>query len=110
MRLLALLMAILALSGCSALMMGGSGAASYPAGTDSRPPEVVSADSAISTSIRSKYAADAVLGKADVRVWTYEGRVTLSGTVASEKARDVAGTIARDTSGVKSVTNQIKIQ
>ena len=110
MRILILLMAILTLWGCSALMVGGSGAASYPAGRDSRPPEVVSADSAISTSIRSKYAADPVLGKSDVRVWTYEGRVTLSGTVGSDKARDVAGSIARDTSGVKSVSNQIRVQ
>jgi len=110
MRLVALLMVILALSGCSALMLGGSGAARYPAGGDDRPPEVVQADSAISTRIRSKYAADGVLSQFNIGIRTYEGRVTLSGTVGSQPARNAAGSIAMDTSGVKSVENQIKVQ
>ena len=110
MRLLALLMAILALSGCSALMLGGSGAARYPAGGDDRPPEVVSSDSAISTRIRSKYAADPLLSQFNLGVRTYEGKVTLSGTVGTQQARNAAGSIATDTSGVKSVDNQIKVQ
>ena len=110
MRLVALLIVILALSGCSALMLGGSGAARYPAGGDDRPPEVVQADSAISTRIRSQFAADAVLGQFKIGIRTYEGRVTLSGTVGSSQARNAAGSIAMDTSGVKSVENQIRVQ
>lgn len=110
MRLPALLMAILALSGCTALMVGGSGTAGYQVGKDDRPPQVVSADSAISTSIRNRLADDPNLSKSTVGVSTYEGRVTLSGTVGDDKARDVAGTIAKDTSGVKSVLNQITIE
>jgi hyperosmotically inducible periplasmic protein len=109
MRLLVLVIAALALTGCSALMVGGSGAAGYKVGTENRPPEVVSSDSAISTSIRGKYSADPVLGKSAIRVWTYEGRVTLSGSVGNEQARNAAGAIATDTSGVKSVENQIKV-
>jgi osmotically-inducible protein OsmY len=43
-------------------------------------------------------------------VRTYEGTVTLTGTVGSFVARDQAGRIAKQTSGVKNVNNQIVVE
>ena len=40
---------------------------------------------------------------------TYENKVTLSGTVGSYGAREMAEKLAIDTDGVKAVDNQIKV-
>jgi hyperosmotically inducible periplasmic protein len=64
-------------------------------------------DMAILTSIKSKYVANGIIGtNVDVK----NGEVTITGEVdnAQEKAR--AEEIARQTSGVKSVKNQLTIK
>ena len=101
---------IFVLSGCTALLVGGAATAAYQVGKDERKPEVIASDSAITTRIKSKYAVDSVVSVFGIGVRTYEGEVTLSGTVSSDVARDVAVTLARDTGGVKSVANQIVVK
>jgi len=110
MRYLVLVAMIFALSGCTALVVGGAATAAYQVGKDDRKPEVVASDSAITTKIKSKYAVDSVVSVFGIGVRTYEGEVTLSGTVSSDVARDVAVTLAKDTGGVKSVANQIVVK
>ena len=110
MRYLVLVAMIFALSGCTALLVGGAATAGYQVGKDEREPEVIASDSAITTKIKSKYAVDSVVSVFGIGVRTYEGKVTLSGTVSSDVARDVAVTLARDTGGVKSVANQIVVK
>lgn len=110
MRNLVILFSLLALSGCTALVVGGAGVVGYQLGKDERPPAVVASDSAITTKIKGKYAADDVVSVFNVGVRTYEGTVTLSGRVGSILARDRAGSLARETNGVKAVNNQIIIE
>ena len=110
MRYLVLLAMIFALSGCTALVVGGAATAAYQVGKDEREPGVVAADAAITTKIKGKYAVDSVVSAFGIGVRTYEGRVTLSGTVSSYVARDVAVTLARNTGGVKSLENLITVK
>ena len=110
MRYLVLVAMIFALSGCTALLVGGAATAAYQVGKDEREPEVIASDSAITTRIKSKYAVDSAVSVFGIGVRTYEGEVTLSGTVSSDVARDVAVTLAKDTGGVTSVANQIVVK
>ena len=109
MRLLFLIIMMFALSGCTALIVGGAAVGGYQLGKDERQPSQVASDSAITTKIKSKYAVDSTVSMFDVGVRTYENKVTLSGTVGSYGAREMAEKLAIDTDGVKAVDNQIKV-
>lgn len=110
MRYLVLITMMFALSGCTALVVGGAATAAYQIGKDEREPNVIAADAAITSKIKGKYAVDSVVSVFGIGVRTYEGKVTLSGTVSSDVARDVAVTLAKNTGGVKSVENQITVK
>lgn len=110
MRVILILLVSMALTGCTALMVGGAAAVGYQVGKDERTASVVAADSAITTKIKGKYAGDSVVSVFGISVRTYEGTVTLSGTVGSILARDRAVSLARQTDGVKAVNNQIIIE
>ena len=110
MRKLVILLSLVALSGCTALVVGGAGADREQLGKDERPHSVVSSDSAITTKVKGKYAADDVLSDFNVGVRTYKGTVTLFGSVGSVLARERAEALARETNGVNAVNNQITIE
>jgi osmotically-inducible protein OsmY len=110
MRKLVLLLSILALSGCTALAVGGAGVVGYQLGKDERPAGVVASDSAITTKIKGKYAADDVVIVFNISVRTYEGTVTLTGAVGSIRVRDRAEALAKETNGVKMVNNQVIVE
>ena len=110
MRLSVVLLSMLALSGCTALVVGGAAVGGYQLGKDERPPGVVASDSAITGKIKAKYVADSIVSAFSISVRTYEGKVTLSGTVGSYVARDQALDLAKHTSGVQTVTNQIIVE
>ena len=110
MRYLVILMSVLLLSGCTALVVGGAAAGGYQLGKDERKPSVVASDSAITSKIKAKYVADSLVSVFNIGVRTYEGKVTLSGTVGSHVVRDQALDLARSTSGVRTVTNQIVVE
>jgi hyperosmotically inducible protein len=107
---LVLIVMIFALSGCTALVVGGAATAAYQIGKDEREPSVITVDAGITSKIKGKYAVDPVVSVFGIGVRTYEGKVTLSGTVSSYVARDVAVTLAKNTGGVKSVENQITVK
>lgn len=104
MRLTAVLATLLLVSGCTALMLGGgssgSGAASGQDGSDAR----------IAAQIRSNLAADASVAAFDIGVRSIAGNVTLNGRVDNYRAREQAGRLAKATSGVRTVTNQIVVE
>src|ERR1700683_3194799 len=67
-------------------------------------------DSVITTKVKTKLAAKHMSTLTHVKVDTdANGVVFLSGTVPSKDARDLAGVIAKDTDGVRSVDNEIEI-
>lgn len=110
MRLVLILLLSSALTGCTAMLVGGGSAGGYEAAKGERTASEVADDSAITTRIRGKHSADPLVSVFDVRVRTYEGTVTLWGTVGSIRARDRAVALARETDGVRAVNNQIIIE
>jgi len=67
------------------------------------------ADAALTTKIKAKIALDDTVKSADVHVHTKNGVVTLSGTVSSAAVQERIVQLARETAGVKSLVNEIKI-
>lgn len=77
--------------------------------TQEAPGEVVD-DSLITTRVKSALVADPVTKARQIEVETFRGTVQLSGFVDSSDAKTRAGTIARNTSGVQSVKNNLEVQ
>ena len=110
MRYLIVPMILMNLCGCTAMMVGGGNSGGYQPARDQRSAGVVASDSAITTKIKSKFAADSVVSVFDIGVKTWSGTVTLSGTVGSYIARDQAESIAKGTGGVAAVNNHIIVE
>ena len=66
-------------------------------------------DSWITTKVNSKFAASSEVKMTNISVQTDEGVVTLSGRVEDERAHREALKLARNTEGVVSVQDQIKV-
>lgn len=109
-RILIVLLASTMLGGCAAVVVGGAAVGGYHLGKDEREPGVVASDSAITTKIKGKYAADSVISVFNIGVRTWDSTVTLTGTVGSYLARDQAELIAKGTGGVKAVNNLIVVE
>ncbi len=95
------------LSGCTAMVVAGGGASG---GQDLRNSQRAAADSSITAIIERKHAANSATNGFKLRVETYNGTVTLSGTVDSYTVRDQAGRIAKETNGVTAVNNMIVVR
>jgi hyperosmotically inducible protein len=68
-------------------------------------------DAAITTKIKAEYAKDKDVSVMNIKVDTdYKGVVTLSGNAKSQMESDKAVTLAKNVTGVTSVTNNIKVQ
>ena len=68
-------------------------------------------DAVITTRIKAEYAKDKDVSALKIKVDTDDsGLVTLSGNARSKAEADKAVRIARDTKGVSSVKNKIKVQ
>jgi len=68
-----------------------------------------SPDAWITTKIQSKYFVDADVSGRNIDVETNNGLVTLSGMVGSEAERRQAVALARNTDGVRDVTDQLRV-
>jgi hypothetical protein len=107
-------------SGCAVAMLGGaarSGGSSAPAGgsgsssgTQAKPASTLAADNAISTAVRSRFAANSALKPLKLTVDTQGGVVTLRGKVNNVEQRNAAQLEARAVSGVKSVKNELTMR
>ncbi|MDH4126570.1 MAG: BON domain-containing protein [Gammaproteobacteria bacterium] len=109
MRSLAILIAAITLSGCSAMMLGGGSTASTPMERDRATPAAQASDSTLSSRVRAQYAKDPMLAQAAITVSAAAGMVTLSGTVSTYAARESAEKLAMATDGVKGVDNNITV-
>ena len=79
--------------------------------SDRSHPEAFVKDSAITTKIKTKLAADHITSMGRIHVDTdANGNVYLSGTARSQEAIDRAVTIAHDTEHVVSVKNHLTIR
>jgi hyperosmotically inducible protein len=68
-------------------------------------------DAVITTKIKAEFAKDKQVSALNIKVDTDDkGVVTLSGNARSKAEADKAVKIARDTKGVSSVKNEIKVQ
>ena len=103
-------LAVFLLSGCTALVVGGASTGGYQAGKDERNSAVLASDATITTEIKGKYGADSAVSMFNINVRTYKGIVTLTGSVGNYLARNQAGSIAKATTGVEVVNNQIVVE
>jgi len=79
--------------------------------TDAKHPVAFVKDSIITTKVKTKLAAEKMSSMARISVDTdKKGMVVLTGNARTQEAVDKAGSIARDTEGVTSVQNDIKIK
>jgi hyperosmotically inducible protein len=69
----------------------------------------VLSDAEITTAVKTKLLADKTVGGLKIDVDTKDGVVTLTGPVNSAAERHAAVRIARETKGVKSVTNKLTL-
>lgn len=108
----ALAVGTLMLGGCAMAMLkgaassGGSSSSSGGAQTSGQQ----AADSAISTSVRSKFAANPALKALNLTVDTHDGIVTLRGQAASVGQKNAAQADAGAVKGVRSVQNLITVR
>lgn len=86
--------AVVVLSGCSSTRSTG---------------EVID-DAAITSSVKAKFAADPEVKAHEIDVDTVDGVVTLSGNIDDNATRDEAIQLARNTDGVRGVTDNLSIK
>jgi hyperosmotically inducible protein len=69
----------------------------------------VMTDAAVTSAVKTKFLADTTVSGLKIDVDTRDGAVTLNGTVATKAEADRAMSLARNTNGVKSVVNNLRI-
>lgn len=99
---------LLALSGCTAMLIGGG----HSEGTglsDPRSESQVRIDRAVATAVSKRLVADPALSRYAIRVESFKSRVTLRGAVGSYGARERAVRLAGSVDGVEGVDNRIRV-
>ncbi len=67
-------------------------------------------DTAITSSVKTKFVGDKAVDASSIRVETLNGTVMLSGFAKSETEKNTAEKIAMNVEGVKSVKNEIAVR
>ena len=67
-------------------------------------------DTTLTTRVKAKFAEDPVVSAMAISVETFNGMVQLSGFAKSADERSKAESLARNTSGVKAVKNDIVVR
>ena len=98
-----------ALSGCTAMLLGGGNSDGTRLGSDGRSSTQTASDHAITSRVRNRLIDDAILGRYDLRVETMNGHVILHGTVGSYEARERATRLAGAVEGVQRVDSRIRV-
>jgi hyperosmotically inducible protein len=98
-----------ALSGCTAMLLGGGNSDGTRLDGDGRSSAQTARDGAITSTVRNRLVDDTVLGRYDLRVETVNGRVTLHGTVGNHEARERAIRLAGAVEGVQRVDSRITV-
>lgn len=97
------------LAGCAALVAGGAPAGGHDTAAPRSSSGDTSRDAAITSSINSKYVNDRQVDALAIRVTTYQGVVTLQGSVKSEAAAARAVELARSTPHVRRVVSRLTV-
>jgi hyperosmotically inducible protein len=95
------------LAGCTALVVGGAPAGGHDTAT--RSGAETSRDAAITSSINSRFVHDSAVDALAIRVTTYQGVVTLQGSVRSQAAAARAVELARSTPNVRRVVSKLTV-
>ena len=105
------------LAGCAVgLLKGAAGSGSSSSGSSAPSasaggtPSAAAADSAISTSVRSRLVANTALKGLNIMVDTHDGVVTLRGQVSKVEQKTAAEVDARSVKGVRSVQNLLTVR
>ncbi len=102
--------ALFVLQGCTAVAVGGAGAAGYYVGKDERDFNTIMDDAAITTEINAQLLSAKGVKTFDIDVDTFRGVVTLKGTVPSYKIKRKVINISKKVKGVKKVISRLKIK
>jgi len=93
------------------MLLGPAVTMAQDSDADRSHPKAFVKDSAITTEIKTKLAAEHITSVGRIHVDTdKDGVVWLGGSARTQEAIDKAVSIARDTNGVKDVQNHIKIK
>jgi osmotically-inducible protein OsmY len=95
-------------AGCASLIVGGAPSGGYA----SAPPgaaDDASHDAAITSAVNSRYVNDKLVDALAIHVTTYQGVVTLQGTVRSQAAAARAVDLARSTPHVRRVVSRLTV-
>lgn len=106
---LPVLLASALFGGCASLIVGGAAGGGNHNTRDSRTAAELDSDATITSTINRRYVNDTLVSALDVRVSTYQGVVTLSGTVDSQAAATRAAALARSTKNVRRVISRITV-
>ncbi len=109
-KIFIILFAALVLQGCTAVAVGGAGAAGYYIGKDERDFDTIMDDAAITTEINAQLLSAKGVKTFDINVDTFRGVVTLKGTVPSYKIKRKVIKICKKVKGVKKVISHLKIR
>ena len=105
----ALVFAATSSTGCFWIAVGGAGAAGYEIGKDDRTIGTKFNDASITTGVKTKFINDEQVDAIDINVDTYEGVVTLNGSVSSKRVEGRAMQIARSVKGVRGVRSKLLV-
>lgn len=105
----ALVFAATSSTGCFWIAVGGAGALGYEVGKDDRSIGVKFDDASITTGVKTRFINDEKVDALDINVDTYEGIVTLNGSVPSKRVEGRAIQIARGVKGVNGVRSKLVI-
>lgn len=97
-------------TGCVPVVIGGAAAAGgFFVGQDDRRLGTITNDASITAEINGRYVKDDLVKARDINVDTYDGVVTLYGTVSGQPTREKAILIANQVLGVKSVVSKLDL-
>ena len=97
------------LSGCAAAVVGGAAAGGYYVGKDERSAGQIAEDASITSTVNTRYVGDDLVQARLINVDTYNGVVTLYGTVPNQAVVDRAVELARGVKGVQQVVSKLTI-
>jgi osmotically-inducible protein OsmY len=89
------------------MAVGGAGYVGYEVGKDDRTIGTKMDDASITMGVKTKFINDEHVDAVDINVDTYDGFVTLNGSVPSKRAEDRAIQIARSVKGVTGVRSKL---
>jgi len=101
--------AMLVMSGCTAVLVGGAGVGGYAAGKDERPLGVIASDISITSRVKATLIKDDQVDAFDINVDTYRGVVTLYGHVSSSTQLTRVIKLTRTVSDVKKVISKLSV-